>query len=302
MRTWPDECVQCVVTSPPYWGLRDYGVEGQLGLEPTLTEYLERMVGVFEEVRRVLRPDGVLWMNMGDSYVSVGSGIQGRDGEMAGRRIAQVRDNKASHDTVLRPPSVAGLRPKNLIGQPWRLAFALQDAGWYLRSDIVWSKPNPMPESVKDRPTRSHEFLFLLTKSRRYFYDHEAIKEPSVKNNSGNSERSYQSDRGRPDSHIGAAFPWEGDARNKRDVWEVSTQTYHGAHFATFPTKLVEPCILAGSKPGDLVLDPFMGSGTTAQVAQQLGRAWVGCELNPEYIALQQERTRQGALTLEGAE
>ena len=288
--------VQTCVTSPPYFGLRDYGVVGQIGLEPTPDEYVAQMVAVFRAVRDVLVDDGTLWLNLGDSYVSVGSGTQGANGEMATRRVAQVRDRKAVHSTVLRPPSVPGVAPKNLIGIPWRVAFALQADGWYLRSDIIWHKPNPMPESVTDRPTKAHEYIFLLAKSERYYYDAEAIAEDGSGRSAGNRRYKYDGLLGHETKQgILSVADKEWDKRNRRSVWTVPTQPFSGAHFATFPRALIEPCILAGSRPGDTVLDPFMGSGTTGQVATDLGRNFIGCELNPDYLRLHDmRRTTQG--------
>ncbi len=292
-----DESVHCVVTSPPYFGLRDYGVAGQIGLEPTPAEFVEVMVGVFREVRRVLRSDGTLWLNLGDSYVSVGNGAQGADGEMATRRVAQVRDRKAVHSSIERPPSVPGLRPKNLIGIPWRVAFALQADGWWLRQDIIWSKPNPMPESVTDRCTKAHEYLFLLSKSERYYYDQDAIAEPAARAGEipGGSKK-HTSDtvndgriRQRLAKHSQTAVS---ETRNRRSVWEVATQAFSEAHFATFPPALVEPCILAGCPKDGTVLDPFFGAGTTGLVADRLQRNCIGIELNPEYAALAERRIR----------
>jgi DNA modification methylase len=252
---------QCVVTSPPYWGLRDYGMSGQIGLEPTIAEYVATMVDVFRLVRDVLANDGVLWLNLGDSY----NGSSGRGG-----KNSLQADNVGSFTNVIWRED-RGLKKKDLCGIPWRVAFALQADGWYLRSDIIWSKLNPMPESVTDRCTKAHEYLFLLAKSERYFYDAQA----SGYGNGANG------------------------TRNRRSVWTIATQPYPEAHFATFPEALVEPCILAGSRVGDTVLDPFMGSGTVARVAQRLGRQWLGCELNPTYAAMIEDRTRQDPLSLE---
>lgn len=303
--------VQCCVTSPPYWGLRDYGVEGQLGMERTPDEYVAGMVDVFRRARRVLKDDGTLWLNLGDSYISVGSGTQGADGAMATRRVAQVRDRKSVHGTVERPPSVPGLPPKNLVGIPWRVAFALQADGWYLRSDIIWHKPNPMPESVTDRPTKAHEYLFLLTKAERYYYDAEAIREESSESTilraaqgTGTAVSSAQSKHRSVDGSDRASakstlfvrdFKKDAEGRNRRSVWTVATQPFSGAHFATFPPKLIEPCILAGSKRGDTVLDPFGGAGTTGLVADRLGRDAILLELNPTYAAMASERIRSDA-------
>lgn len=290
---------QMCVTSPPYFGLRDYGHEGQLGLESTPAEYVANMVEVFRLVRDVLADDGVLWLNLGDSYG----------------------------------------KWKQLLGMPWRVAFALQADGWYLRQDIIWHKPNPMPESVTDRCTKAHEYIFLLSKNERYFYDAEAIKEKaapaSIARWDQNVEGQVGSDRvpgktngtmkavggkrskrdsfKRDDSKRAEVIPgqtvgthradrgeseWDTDTRNRRSVWTVATVPYSGAHFATFPPALIDPCILAGSRPGDIVLDPFFGSGTTGQVSQALGRQWIGCELNPAYEPLQLQRTAQGGLLL----
>lgn len=268
--------VQTCVTSPPYWGLRDYGEPGQLGLEPTPGEHVARMVQVFREVRRVLRDDGTLWLNLGDSYAVSACGLTDGAGD--------------------------GLKPKDLVGIPWRVAFALQENGWYLRADIVWAKPNPMPESVTDRPTKSHEYLFLLTKSPRYFYDADAIREP-LKSTPEQYLRAGKSVRenhalgqvaGRP---LGdRSFATVPDGRNARSVWNIATRSYAGAHFATFPPELPERCIKAGSAPGDVVLDPFSGSGTTAWIARHHGRRAVGIELNEEYLALSADRLRQLSL------
>lgn len=247
---------QMCVTSPPYWGLRDYGVDGQLGLEPTIGEYVANMVEVFRLVRELLADDGTLWLNLGDSYAA-----------------------------------------KSLCGIPWRVAFALQADGWYLRSDIIWHKPNPMPESITDRPTKSHEYMFLLSKSERYYYDIDAIKEPTrypgrIMDRTKPTQKGNQADpnwfRTRPRWRVTV----DPDMRNRRTVWTVPSEPYTDAHFAIFPQALIEPCILAGSRAGDIVLDPFMGSGTTAKVAQRLGRQYLGCEVNPDYAPLQSERTR----------
>lgn len=423
----PDRCVQCVVTSPPYWGLRDYKATGQLGLERTIGEYIENMVDLFREVHRVLKDDGVLWLNMGDSYYAKGrsggdpsakSTINGK-ATQAASRAGQAAQGRATGnagnlgaDMAAAPHRRTGRkalaeRPKNLVGAPWRLALALMDDGWYLRSDVVWSKPNPMPESVTDRPTRAHEYLFQLAKSERYYFDAQAFREPVTGNShdrgtgvnpkallgadgskqnasfsaaisngvgfgyyegkeryrqpnspdsiksphgqgftrraaeanakkfpsgwsdapgahetlghmtkretaeengarrrgSGNLERKYREDHGGPEGtgkHQAFGIPWEGaDTRNRRSVWTIPTQPFSEAHFATFPEALVEPCVMASSRPGDVVFDPFMGSGTTALVAQRLGRKWLGIELNPDYIAMQRGRLAQTAMELE---
>ena len=242
----PSNSVQCVVTSPPYWGLRDYNFGEQIGLEATLPQFLNRLRTIFSEARRVLRDDGIMWLNIGDGYTSGNRGWRAPDKKNPARAMS------------VRPDTPEGLKPKDLQGIPWRLAFALQDDGWYLRADIVWNKPNAMPESVKDRPTRAHEYLFMLTKNEHYYYDRRAIIEPN--------------------------------GRNCRSVWNIHTQAFPGAHFATFPPRLVEPCIKASTRPGDFVLDPFFGSGTVGVVARSFGRRYVGIELNPAYVALAAER------------
>ena len=281
-----DNQIQCVVTSPPYWGLRDYGEDDQLGLEETPEEYVENMVKVFREVRRTLKDDGTLWLNLGDSYSS------------GGRSTTTNQTLRGNNDYgVTRPKPSENIKPKDLIGIPWRVAFALQQDGWYLRQDIIWHKPNPMPESVTDRCTKSHEYIFLLTKSANYYYDAESIKEPAQ--NWGTRDRSNFRN-GTKDKlliHHGlkdANFAELG--RNKRSVWKINTQPYKEAHFAVFPEKLPELCIKAGSKKGDIVLDPFFGSGTTGYVAQRLYRKWLGIELNPEYIKIANKRFVQQEL------
>jgi DNA modification methylase len=284
---------QTCVTSPPYWGLRDYGMPGQLGLESTPAEYVASMVEVFRLVRDVLADDGTLWLNLGDSYanVSAGAGGAGKQWTSAGTTDAGIRAHRKD---------LGDLKPKDLCGIPWRVAFALQADGWYLRSDIIWHKPNPMPESVTDRPTKAHEYLFLLAKSERYYYDAAAIAEPFAGEpykgrSNGAITNGDRADKGRT---IGMTT----ESRNRRTVWTIATQPYSEAHFAVMPRALVEPCVLAGSRVGDTVLDPFLGSGTVAQVAQDLGRHWIGCELNPEYVALQRKRTAQTGLALTAAD
>lgn len=369
--------VQTCVTSPPYWGLRDYGHPGQLGLEATYPEYVERLVEVFRLVRDLLADDGTLWLNLGDSYAT-GAGAVGScpGGGVQGERWRGGHEGKHGYGESgagvgpMRQPNrmpQPGLKAKDLVGIPWRVAFALQADGcadmkacaaiervrsdlldayedepppdrviaalerldgeyreakgrsWYLRSDIIWHKPNPMPESVTDRPTKSHEYIFLLTKSERCFYDHEAIKEPQSENE--RTRRLREQENGlstrynlrRASVDIGQPAPGKNGVarsvearqalallgtRNKRSVWTVPSQPFSGAHFATFPPELIEPCILAGSRPGDVVLDPFFGSGTTGEVAQRLGRKWIGCELNPAYVPLQKQRTAQLGIEL----
>lgn len=309
MRTLPDESVHTCVTSPPYFGLRDYGVDGQLGLEDSPLKFIAQLVEVFREVRRVLRPDGTAWVNMGDSYA--GSwGAQGRpqgNGQMAGRSVVSARqiNNHPSFETKtgIRGREI-GLKPKDLMGIPWRLAFALQDDGWYLRQDIIWQKPNPMPESIRDRCTRSHEYLFLLSKQRHYYFDQAAIAEKALEpRGPGNVApiESLPGERATQNSNLRGSLHKIGPRaqRNKRSVWRVPTQRFKGAHFATFPPELIRPCILAGAPRGGVVLDPFGGAGTTSLVSMQEGRRSVICELNPEYAAL--ARSRIDAAWLDGA-
>jgi DNA modification methylase len=287
--------VQCCVTSPPYWGLRDYGVAGQLGLESTPDDYVASMVSVFREVRRVLRDDGVLFLNLGDSYATGGGKCINPGGD-ARVGIAGFLPRGQTPPNRLPLP---GLKPKDLVGIPWAVAFALRDSGWYLRSDIIWAKPNPMPESVTDRPTKSHEYVFLLTKSSRYYWDAEAVREPFCDERMGNPGCPSPKAGIIPGqrAHTFASKTWTGGAenggRNIRSVWTIATQPYPEAHFATMPEKLVEPCIKAGSKPGDLVLDPFAGSGTVGVVCRRYARRFVGVELNPAYISMASRRLRE---------
>ena len=285
---------QMCVTSPPYFGLRDYGHSGQLGLEPTPDEYVANMVEVFRCVRDLLADDGALWLNLGDSYAS--GGRKSRDPGQS--KIHPAYGGEAFADG-LRPADPPGIKPKDLLGIPWRVAFALQADGWYLRQDIIWHKPNPMPESVTDRCTKAHEYIFMLTKRERYYYDSEAVKEPAVSTDIRKfTDNGADKQRGHGRRHAGfngryadkIAEQGVPETRNRRSVWTVATRPYKGAHFATYPPALIEPCILATSRPGDIVLDPFMGSGTTAQVALQHGRQYMGCELNPEYRELQDQR------------
>ncbi|ATI15668.1 site-specific DNA-methytransferase [Bordetella phage vB_BbrM_PHB04] len=291
LKELPDCSVQMCVTSPPYFGLRDYGVDGQIGLEETPDAYIAKMVDVFREVRRVLADDGTLWLNIGDSYASTGGQGKQSGPQFANRAVGKEHVTKAAR-------YVGGdAKPKDLIGIPWMLAFALRADGWYLRQDIIWHKPNPMPESVRDRCTKAHEYVFLLSKSERYFYDAEAVKEPAVSESpAGNrTHRGATADAAgelghRTKAGLTALRGVEWVTRNRRSVWTVPTRPYKGAHFAVFPPALVEPCILAGSRPGDAVLDPFNGSGTTGQVAIEHGREYVGIELNPEYVDLTRQR------------
>lgn len=292
--------VQCCVTSPPYYGLRDYGHPGQIGLEKTPAEYVAALVEVFECARDLLADDGVLWLNLGDSY----AGYHGnKNSELPTSSTNGWTNGYNENKRGSARPQDIGLKPKDLIGIPWRVAFALQAAGWYLRQDIIWHKPNPMPESVRDRCTKAHEYIFLLSKSERYFFDSDAVAEPVAASTverlsqpTLHQQKGSARVPGKTNGNMKAVGNTE--KRNRRSVWTVATRPYKGAHFATFPPALIEPCILAGSRPGDIVLDPFMGSGTTAQVAQALGRQWVGCELNPEYAPLQQARMAQAALAI----
>lgn len=369
MRCMPDCIAQTCVTSPPYFGLRDYGHEGQIGLEETPAAFVAKLVEVFAEVRRVLRDDGTLWLNLGDSYANDAKW----GGSTSGKHAQAIHGNSG----IGRRRTNTGLKSKDLMGIPWRVAFALQDDGWYLRQDIIWHKPNPMPESVQDRCTKSHEYIFLLSKSPNYYFDNEAIAErtadtsrarwaqegieeqagsnrvPGKMNGAmkadGGAQRPQAKravelarEAGLTDAHLDAIravgitdagkaqHTQDGfgkntaevqaladhaksvlggyyrefliaETRNKRSVWTVATTPYKGAHFATFPTELIEPCVLAGAPAGGVVLDPFFGSGTTGEVAQNLGRAFIGCELNPAYEALQAERLRQMGLILEAA-
>lgn len=300
-----DDCsVQTCVTSPPYWGLRDYGVDGQLGLERTPEEYVARMVQVFREVRRVLRDDGTLWLNLGDSYARSGGwasndGLGGCKRGESGRAKTNMQEGRNGQKC---PP---GLKEKDLVGIPWRVAFALQADGWFLRQDIIWHKPNPTPEGVRDRCTKAHEYIFLMSKQARYYYDNEAIAEKSdypgrVCDMRNQNHKMAKADpvlmRRRPNRIIGRVIK-TGDTRNRRSVWTVAVHPFSESHFATFPPKLIEPCILAGCPEGGLVLDPFCGSGTTGVVALRHGRRFVGIELNAEYVEMAHNRI-QGDMPL----
>jgi DNA modification methylase len=291
--------VQTCVTSPPYYGLRDYGVDGQLGLEQTPDEYIANMVEVFRCVRDVLADDGTLWLNIGDSYSSMQrSGKKESPGVGAKQEMPPIRTKikwgkGGGTNFWWRIPTdnYGDIKPKDMIGIPWMLAFALRADGWYLRQDIIWHKPNPMPESVRDRCTKAHEYIFLLSKSERYFFDSEAMREPCSEDMQRRAAKGHTRGQGKIDASRNDAATVRptvitADSRNRRSVWTVATRPYKGAHFATFPPALIEPCILAGSRPGDIVLDPFMGSGTTAAVAIQHGRQYIGCELNSDYAPL----------------
>jgi DNA modification methylase len=295
LREMPDGLAQTCVTSPPYWGLRDYGADGQIGLEDSPDAFVERLVEVFREVRRVLRDDGTLWLNLGDSYAAQGGGHGGRVDNQMGVGAKRAHLAGAGDQSARVAPN--GLKPKDLVGIPWRVAFALQADGWYLRSDIIWHKPNAMPESVTDRPTKAHEYVFLLAKCDRYYYDADAIREKNVSTSGGPWSKKYR-DEQRKAINGSESFGrrWNPDGKNARSVWTITTKSYSEAHFATFPTELPERCIKAGSREGDTVLDPFMGSGTTAWVARHLGRQAVGCELNAEYLDIAARRLQQQSL------
>ena len=254
IKTLPDNTFNCAITSPPYWGVRDYGIKGQIGAEPDINDYIKDLVSVFREVRRVLKPNGTFWLNIGNTYTSGGRTWRQEDSKNRGRGMSY------------RPPTPEGLKKKDLIGVAWMLAMACQLDGWYLRNDIIWYKPNCQPESVRDRMTVSHEYLFLFTKSEKYYFDQEAVKEATTNGNG---------------------------LKNKRSVWSINTEPFPDAHFAVFPKGLVRPCILAGSKENDLILDPFYGAGTVGVVANELGRRCVGIEINPEYIEIANKRTIQ---------
>ena len=280
-----DTKAQMCVTSPPYYGLRNYGGEDkQIGMEQTPEEYIEQLVDVFRSVRDVLTDDGTLWLNIGDTYYNYRS-----DGNYPKQTVSRTKQDLPDFSPV-RGNKLHNLKSKDLIGIPWMLAFALRADGWWLRQDIIWNKPNPMPESVKDRCTKSHEYIFLLSKSKQYFYDNEAIKEP-VKQDWGTRDRTngkYHNPGSGLAPHSGLSKSY--DRKNKRSVWTVTNKPYKGAHFACFPPDLIEPCILAGSREGDIVLDPFMGSGTTAMVAKKHNRNYLGCELHEDYASLQSDR------------
>lgn len=314
---WPlaDNSVDCCVTSPPYWGLRDYKSPDQIGLEKTPEEYVSKMVKVFTEVYRVLKPSGTLWLNLGDSYCSSATGSNSNTSLLQGGKRTQLEGGKRPDKS-----KVAGLKAKDLVGIPWMVAFALRSAGWYLRQDIIWAKPNPMPESVKDRCTKAHEYIFMLSKSHKYYYDADAIKVPgknplddirrirtatlngkSTPSDLNNGIRKTDKQRGHSRRHNGFNERWDkmtteeqmSFGSNKRSVWNVSTKPFPEAHFATFPEELITPCILAGCPKDGIVLDPFMGAGTTALVALSHSRKFIGFELNPDYISIANNRLKQ---------
>ena len=286
-----DASFRTCVTSPPYWGLRDYGNDEQLGHEATPQEFVENLCQVFDEVWRVLSDDGTVWVNLGDSYANGGMSNPSAKSTLGGGK------DRGAADYSIARKIPAGLKPKDLVGIPWRFAFAMQERGWYLRQDIIWAKPNPMPESVTDRCTKSHEYIFLFSKEPKYFFDNDAIKEPLAESSISRLAQDIENQVGSSRAHAGAKtngnIKAAGDVeagRNKRSVWNVSVASFKDAHFAVYPPALIEPCIKAGSAEGDTVLDPFSGSGTTGEVALKLGRNYVGCELNPDYARLSEKR------------
>lgn len=298
----PSESVHCIVTSPPYYGLRDYGVDGQIGMEPSLNEYVDRLVSILREARRVLRKDGTMWLNLGDVYA--GSSMTG--GSERSTLNGSHQEKRKGKSILFDFNRNIGLPRKSLVGLPWRVAFALQDDGWILRCDIVWAKPGVMPESVADRPTRSHEYIFLFSRSSHYYYDSDSIKEPIsnsmryaiARGAGGDADREYKHDRhSRFGQRSGTRVFSDPDSlrriaegRNARSVWIIASQPYHGAHFAPFPKEMVKRCILAGSPQGGTVLDPFVGSGTTCAVAAHYSRHSIGFDINPEYIKMAKRR------------
>lgn len=301
LKTFPDNFLDCCITSPPYYGLRDYGCEGQIGLEETPEIYIKKLVDVFHEIKRCLKDDGTLWVNIGDSYAAQRGGTHQPAETLAGGKHGYTDDGETVNRgrekgyNPTRNASAIGLKHKDLIGIPWMLAFALRDDGWYLRQDIIWHKPNPMPESVKDRCTKSHEYIFLLSKSPQYYFDDEAIQEKCVSKvdgRFGQGKIEYEGKRTEEKSDlVQQSFTVMSEKRNKCDVWSVSPKPVYDAHFATYPEELIEPCILAGSRIGGIVLDPFFGSGTTGRVAERLSRQWIGIELNPQYVEIALRRT-----------
>ena len=315
LKQMPNESINCCVTSPPYFGLRNYGNDAQIGLEETPKAYVDKLVAVFREIKRILRSDGTLWLNLGDSYN--GSGKAGSNPEYQAKHTEFGKPSKEK-SRIGMPTNIKGLKSKDLIGIPWRVAFALQADGWYLRQDIIWHKPNPMPESVTDRCTKSHEYIFLLSKSQKYYFDNEAIKEPladsSIQRLSQDIDNQNGSDRvpNKTNGNMKAVshkklqdkgqtvntmrlnrlegIEYESLSRNKRSVWTVTTKPYSEAHFATYPQDLIKPCVLAGCPKDGVVFDPFSGAGTTALVAEKLGRRWMGIELNADYCKLSKKR------------
>lgn len=295
MKNIRDESVQMCVTSPPYFGLRDYGHSEQIGLESSVDEYVDRLVALFREVKRILRDNGTLWVNLGDSYANAGEKSQPHRDSPGGfsRATGERQKEYALAGGGFERACAVGdeIKTKDLLGVPWRVAFALQKDGWYLRQDIIWHKPNPMPESVRDRCTKAHEYLFLLSKSSRYYFDADAIKEESTNRSSGNKQRKLEKFRDMGAGLVGSSVPWEAtEKRNRRSVWSIVPQPYKGAHFATFPMALVEPCVLAGSRPGDIVIDPFNGAGTTGLACARHGRRYIGIDINDDYLELTRQR------------
>ncbi|MBX9123696.1 site-specific DNA-methyltransferase [Enterococcus sp. K18_3] len=305
LNKFSNESIDCVVTSPPYYGLRDYGMAGQFGLEESPEEYIENLVRLFREIHRVLKSEGTVWLNLGDSYWCKRS--------KNGQEWTQIGSKNGKHSLRAGGKDHPIYKPKDLMGMPWRVALALQADGWYLRSDIIWHKPNVIPESVSDRPTKCHEYIFLLSKSERYFYDHEAIKEESIYREIdsirgsdgafGPEQSRIRESKGKGEftgKHGSDAFRKIVERKNKRDVWKVTTKPYKGAHFATYPIDLIEPCILAGCPEDGVVLDPFMGSGTTGAAALMHRRNYIGIELNPEYIEIAEQRINGTQVSLFG--
>jgi len=301
LKTFPDGCINMCVTSPPYYGLRDYQVDGQIGLEETPEKYVENLVNVFREIKRILKDNGTLWLNLGDSYYN----YRGANDYQSKQTIANHNGHEMNAPSDKRNFISHNLKGKDLIGIPWMVAFALRADGWYLRQDIIWHKPNPMPESVKDRCTKAHEYIFLLSKSQKYYYDAEAIQENSIdiesytgrrKRNRPSMEKYDKEHCGYPDPDLLLSKKYE--MRNKRSVWTVNIKSYKEAHFATYPEQLIKPCILAGSLENGVVLDPFMGAGTTAVVCKKLHRNWIGIELNEKYIQIAEKRINKTKKTL----
>lgn len=285
LKTFSDKSINCCITSPPYYGLRDYGVDGQIGIEETPQEYVSKLVNVFNEVKRVLKDDGTLWLNLGDSWAGSNQGtgtknLSAKQSANRGTNYMTLEDHKS------KLCKVNGYKRKDLIGVPWMVAFALRESGWYLRQDIIWSKGNPMPEPVKDRCTKSHEYIFLLSKSHKYYFDNKSIEEPAKYPNDNRGSRG-DSRRG---TDMNSMSGTTGNTRNKRDVWNVNTKPCKEAHFATYPDTLIEPCVLAGCPENGIILDPFMGAGTTGIVAKRNNRNYVGIELNQEYIKIAENR------------
>lgn len=288
MKLMQDKSIDCIITSPPYWGLRDYGSPDQLGMERTPEKFTENLVLVFHEAKRILKDDGTLWLNLGDSYASKTKGTGGKTKKQS--------TNKGSFHSDIKQKFDHGLKEKDLVGIPWRVAFALQQDGWYLRQDIIWYKPNPMPESVRDRCTKSHEYIFLLSKSKKYYFDVDAIKEPSAESTYKRLNQDIENQKGSnrvPFKTNGPMKAVGNLVRNKRSVWSVTTKPFKGAHFATFPQDLIEPCLLAGCPENGIVLDPFFGAGTVGVVAKKHKRNFIGIELNPEYVTMAEKRLEE---------